>query len=71
MDKSSLYVVLWNPSRRYIQTETLENHLKSVQRMLFEGFDSRNSEVLLEITDDLYEQTKLANKWSDLLNPKE
>jgi hypothetical protein len=71
MDKSKLYCVLWNPVRRYVQTETLENHLASTHRQLQAGFNSQAAEILLEITEDEFEQAKLAEKWNDLLNPIE
>lgn len=70
MDTKNLYCVLWSPARRYVQTETLANHLASVHRQLAEGFDSRNAEVLLELCDDIHEQTRLATAWHAKLNPE-
>ena len=70
MDRSKFWCVLWNPTRRNIQRERLDHYIESVHRGLHQGFDSRDAEVVLEISDSSEELDELLKKWADILLPR-
>tara|TARA_R110002111_G_scaffold38072_2_gene72752 strand:+ start:969 stop:1181 length:213 start_codon:yes stop_codon:yes gene_type:complete len=70
MDNSKFWCVLWNPTRRHIQRERLDYYIKSVHGKFREGFDSRDAEVLLEISDSSEELDIMLKKWADILLEK-
>jgi len=63
MDKSKFYCLIYNPTRNQLQTETLENYLRSVQANMQAGFNPADAEVILEIDDDVFHRDALAKAW--------